>query len=160
MAFNIICAVKRITKRQRHLTFLNNISCLSILLNRCYFYFDQLSSKITDSQQIACRILNQANHRFTTQMQRRIYGHATDVAIRPLNEEKAVQAAADLLGELFVFTVMQIPTFVICSKMSSEIQRQIYCLCILRKKLQAMWFHVVYIMFNYDIIFLNVHLEF
>lgn len=38
-------------------------------------------------------------------MQRRIYGHATDVAIRPLNEEKAVQAAADLIGELFVFTV-------------------------------------------------------
>ncbi|KAM7495071.1 hypothetical protein LguiB_029680 [Lonicera macranthoides] len=47
----------------------------------------------------------QANHRFTTNMQRRIYGHATDVAIRPLDEEKAVQAAADLLGELFVFTV-------------------------------------------------------
>ncbi|KAL5571058.1 hypothetical protein UlMin_020655 [Ulmus minor] len=47
----------------------------------------------------------QVNHQFTTQMQRRIYGHATDVAIRPLNEEKAVQAAADLLGELFVFTV-------------------------------------------------------
>lgn len=38
-------------------------------------------------------------------MQRQIYGRATDVAIRPLNEEKAVQAAADLLGELFVFTV-------------------------------------------------------
>ncbi|KAK7830173.1 opa3-like protein [Quercus suber] len=35
----------------------------------------------------------QKNHRFTTQMQRRIYGHATDVEIRPLNEEKAVQAA-------------------------------------------------------------------
>ncbi|XP_028761655.1 OPA3-like protein [Neltuma alba] len=47
----------------------------------------------------------QANHRVTTKLQRRIYGHATDVAIRPLNEEKAVQAAADLLGELFVFTV-------------------------------------------------------
>ncbi|KAK2434430.1 optic atrophy 3 protein [Trifolium repens] len=47
----------------------------------------------------------QTNHRFTTRMQRRIYGQATDVAIRPLNEEKAVQAAADLLGELFVFTV-------------------------------------------------------
>ncbi|CAI9089291.1 OLC1v1023843C4 [Oldenlandia corymbosa var. corymbosa] len=46
-----------------------------------------------------------ANHRLTTKLQRRIYGHATDVAIRPLNEEKAVQAAADLLGELFVFTV-------------------------------------------------------
>ncbi|OMP10221.1 Optic atrophy 3-like protein [Corchorus olitorius] len=48
----------------------------------------------------------QANHRFTTRMQRRIYGHATDVEIRPLDEEKAVQAAADLLGELFVFTVL------------------------------------------------------
>jgi hypothetical protein len=48
----------------------------------------------------------QTNHRFTTKMQRRIYGQATDVAIRPLNEEKAVQAAADLLGELFVFTVI------------------------------------------------------
>ncbi|GAV75963.1 OPA3 domain-containing protein [Cephalotus follicularis] len=47
----------------------------------------------------------QANHRFTTTVQRRIYGRATDVAIRPLDEEKAVQAAADLLGELFVFTV-------------------------------------------------------
>ncbi|KAF7822945.1 OPA3-like protein [Senna tora] len=47
----------------------------------------------------------QANHRFTTRVQRRIYGHATDVAIRPLDEEKAVQAAADLLGELFVFSV-------------------------------------------------------
>ncbi|MCH86493.1 OPA3-like protein, partial [Trifolium medium] len=46
----------------------------------------------------------QTNHRFTTRMQRRIYGQATDVAIRPLDEEKAVQAAADLLGELFVFT--------------------------------------------------------
>ncbi|KAL4586376.1 hypothetical protein LXL04_011012 [Taraxacum kok-saghyz] len=47
----------------------------------------------------------QANHRFRTKVQRRIYGHAIDAAIRPLNEEKAVQAAADLLGELFVFTV-------------------------------------------------------
>ncbi|XP_027347067.1 optic atrophy 3 protein homolog [Abrus precatorius] len=47
----------------------------------------------------------QANHRLTTRVQRRIYGHATDVAIRPLNEEKAVQAAADMLGELFVFSV-------------------------------------------------------
>lgn len=49
--------------------------------------------------------LAQANHRLTTRVQRQIYGRATDVAIRPLNEEKAVQAAADLLGELFVFTV-------------------------------------------------------
>lgn len=49
--------------------------------------------------------LAQANHRFTTTMQRRVYGHATNVEIRPLNEEKAVQAAVDLLGELFVFSV-------------------------------------------------------
>ncbi|KAL2937906.1 OPA3-like protein [Bienertia sinuspersici] len=47
----------------------------------------------------------QANHRLTTQIQRRIYGHRTDVEIRPLNEEKAVQAAADLIGEVFVFAV-------------------------------------------------------
>ncbi|EYU28025.1 hypothetical protein ABFS82_13G102100 [Erythranthe guttata] len=47
----------------------------------------------------------QANHRITTTMQRRLYGHATDVAIRPLDEEKAVQAAVDLIGEAFVFSV-------------------------------------------------------
>ncbi|CAN6251370.1 unnamed protein product, partial [Urochloa humidicola] len=44
------------------------------------------------------------NHRISTNIQRRIYGHATNVEIRPLNEEKAVQAAADLIGELFVFS--------------------------------------------------------
>lgn len=49
--------------------------------------------------------LAQTNHRITTNVQRRIYGHATDVEIRPLNEEKAVQAASDLIGELFVFSV-------------------------------------------------------
>ncbi|KAL5989513.1 hypothetical protein ACLOJK_010405 [Asimina triloba] len=49
--------------------------------------------------------LAQANHRITTTMQRRIYGHATNVEIRPLDEEKAVQAAADLIGEIFVFSV-------------------------------------------------------
>ncbi|RWW43077.1 hypothetical protein BHE74_00051300 [Ensete ventricosum] len=49
--------------------------------------------------------LAQANHRITTNIQRRIYGHSTNVEIRPLNEEKAVQAAADLIGELFVFSV-------------------------------------------------------
>ncbi|KAK3433054.1 OPA3-like protein [Eucalyptus grandis] len=47
----------------------------------------------------------QANHRMTTNIQRRIYGHATDVEIRPLNEQKAVQAAVDLIGEVFVFSV-------------------------------------------------------
>ncbi|XP_006647204.1 OPA3-like protein [Oryza brachyantha] len=49
--------------------------------------------------------LAQANHRISTNIQRRIYGHSTQVEIRPLNEEKAVQAAADLIGELFVFSV-------------------------------------------------------
>ncbi|KAJ0111024.1 hypothetical protein Patl1_02362 [Pistacia atlantica] len=39
-------------------------------------------------------------------MQRRIYDQSTNVAICPLNEEKDVQAAADLVGELFVFSVM------------------------------------------------------
>ncbi|KAI3935752.1 hypothetical protein MKX01_032936 [Papaver californicum] len=47
----------------------------------------------------------QKNHRFTTTVQSRIYGHAPDVAIQPLNKEEAVQAAADLLGEIFVFSV-------------------------------------------------------
>ncbi|XP_004293907.1 PREDICTED: OPA3-like protein [Fragaria vesca subsp. vesca] len=47
----------------------------------------------------------QANHRITTKMQRSLYSHATDAEIRPLNEEKAVQAAVDLIGEFFVFTV-------------------------------------------------------
>jgi len=44
--------------------------------------------------------LAQTNHKFSTQLQRRIYGHATNVAIRPLDEEKAVQAFTDLLGEV------------------------------------------------------------
>ncbi|KAG2578246.1 OPA3-like protein isoform X2 [Panicum virgatum] len=51
--------------------------------------------------------LAQANHRISTNIQRRVYGHATNVEIRPLNEEKAVQAAADLIGELFVFSAIR-----------------------------------------------------
>ncbi|KAI7756858.1 hypothetical protein M8C21_025043 [Ambrosia artemisiifolia] len=47
----------------------------------------------------------QANHWLTTTIQRRTYGRATNVEIRPLNEERAVQVAGDLIGELFVFTV-------------------------------------------------------
>ncbi|CAI9292765.1 unnamed protein product [Lactuca saligna] len=58
----------------------------------------------------------QANHRLTTTLQRRIYGHATDVEIRPLNEERAVQVAGDLIGELFVFTVA-------CGALIFEVQR-------------------------------------
>lgn len=49
---------------------------------------------------------DQANHRLTTTMQRRLYGHATDVEIRPLDAEKAVQASVDLIGEMFVFSVI------------------------------------------------------
>ncbi|MCO5571018.1 hypothetical protein L7F22_024749 [Adiantum nelumboides] len=47
----------------------------------------------------------QAHHKFSVNLQRRIYGHATDVEIRPLDPEKAVQAAADILGEFVVFSV-------------------------------------------------------
>ncbi|KAL2494802.1 Uncharacterized protein Fot_38559 [Forsythia ovata] len=49
----------------------------------------------------------QANHWTTTTMQRRIHSHATDVKIRPMNEEKAVQADMDLLGEFFIFSVYE-----------------------------------------------------
>ncbi|KAI3910848.1 hypothetical protein MKW98_022535 [Papaver atlanticum] len=38
-------------------------------------------------------------------MQSRIYGHAPEVANRPLNKEEAVQATVDLLGEIFIFSV-------------------------------------------------------
>ncbi|KAL5543047.1 hypothetical protein UlMin_010757 [Ulmus minor] len=44
------------------------------------------------------------NHTLTTCMQKLIYGNATAVEIRPLNEEKAVEAAADLFGEVFLFS--------------------------------------------------------
>ncbi|CAM6112499.1 unnamed protein product [Calypogeia fissa] len=47
----------------------------------------------------------QANHKFQVNLQRRIYGHATNVEIKPLNEEKAVQAASDFLGEFFIFSI-------------------------------------------------------
>lgn len=58
---------------------------------------------------------NQANHQITTRMQRRLYSHATDVEIRPLNEEKAVQAAVDLIGELFVFSVILLLVTRLCN---------------------------------------------
>ncbi|KAI9124036.1 hypothetical protein K1719_005336 [Acacia pycnantha] len=57
---------------------------------------------LLDSHKVTVR----ANHRVTTRMQRRIYAHTTDVEIRPLNEEKAVQAAVDLIGEVFVFSIL------------------------------------------------------
>ncbi|KAK6777262.1 hypothetical protein RDI58_023979 [Solanum bulbocastanum] len=70
----------------------------------------------------------QANHRITTTMQRRIYGHATDVGIRPLNEEKAVQAAVDLLGELFVFSVAgAIVVFEVQRNSRSEAKKEELC---------------------------------
>ncbi|KAL3690014.1 hypothetical protein R1sor_016323 [Riccia sorocarpa] len=47
----------------------------------------------------------QANHKFQVNLQRRIYGHATNVEIRPLDEEKAIQAASDFVGELVVFSI-------------------------------------------------------
>ncbi|KAL8268691.1 hypothetical protein R6Q59_002489 [Mikania micrantha] len=67
----------------------------------------RIKNKAGHHAQFRQSIINfaQANHRFNTKLQRRIYGHAIDAAIRPLNEEKAVQAAADFVGELFIFTV-------------------------------------------------------
>ncbi|CAI9754904.1 unnamed protein product [Fraxinus pennsylvanica] len=77
----------------------------------------------------------QANHRFTTTLQRQIYGHATNVAIRPLNEEKAVQAAADLLGELFVFSVAGTAViFEVQSRSRAEARKEE----LRRKELEAM----------------------
>ena len=58
-------------------------------------------------------IWNQANHRFTTTVQRRFYGHATNALIRPLDEGRAVQLASELFGELFVFTVIAIPSLIL-----------------------------------------------
>ncbi|KAK1667062.1 hypothetical protein QYE76_055221 [Lolium multiflorum] len=49
-------------------------------------------------------------------MQRRLHGRALDIHIRPLNEEKAIQSAADLLGELFVFSAA-------CAAIIYEVQR-------------------------------------
>jgi hypothetical protein len=49
-------------------------------------------------------MLFQSNHRLATRMQRRLHGRALDIHIRPLNEDKAIQSAVDLLGELFVFS--------------------------------------------------------
>ncbi|CAL5341989.1 unnamed protein product [Camellia sinensis] len=49
--------------------------------------------------------LAQANHRFSTMVQRRIYEYSTGLEIRPLNEGRAIEAASNILGELFVFSV-------------------------------------------------------
>lgn len=75
----------------------------------------------------------QANHRFTTRIQRRIYGKATDVLIRPLDQDKAVQAAADLLGELFVFSVSILHFTVLSSFSYFAIYLFVYftlCVCV------------------------------
>ncbi|XP_024200251.2 OPA3-like protein [Rosa chinensis] len=48
----------------------------------------------------------QTKYRWATQLQRRVqYGRAINVAIRPLDEAKAIAAATDFLGELVIFTV-------------------------------------------------------
>ncbi|OMO74931.1 Optic atrophy 3-like protein [Corchorus capsularis] len=51
------------------------------------------------------RTLIEANHRLSINLQRKIYGQSTQILIRPLNEERAIAAAAGLLGELVIFTV-------------------------------------------------------
>ncbi|KAL6205799.1 hypothetical protein ACLB2K_023051 [Fragaria x ananassa] len=47
----------------------------------------------------------QTKYRWATQLQRRVHGRAVNVAIRPLDEAKAIAAATDFLGELVIFTV-------------------------------------------------------
>ncbi|KAL6196579.1 hypothetical protein ACLB2K_032193 [Fragaria x ananassa] len=48
----------------------------------------------------------QTKYRWATQLQRRVqYGRAVNVAIRALDEAKAIAAATDFLGELVIFTV-------------------------------------------------------
>ncbi|CAI5533346.1 unnamed protein product [Closterium sp. Naga37s-1] len=47
----------------------------------------------------------QSYHKINVGMQRRLYGYSTNVDIKPLIEEKAVETAADLVGELVVFGV-------------------------------------------------------
>eukprot|EP00897_Mesotaenium_endlicherianum_P007806 jgi/Mesen1/7053/ME000369S06371 len=44
-------------------------------------------------------------HRINVNLQRRLYGHDLHVDIKPLNEERAVETAADTLGETVVFGV-------------------------------------------------------
>lgn len=59
---------------------------------------------LESTHDLSCGVL-QSNHRFQVHLQRRIYGHDTGVAVHPLNPEKAVQAASDLLGEFIIFAV-------------------------------------------------------
>lgn len=47
----------------------------------------------------------QRYHKLNVNLQRRLYGHATNVDIKPLNESAAVATASDLVGELIVFGV-------------------------------------------------------
>ncbi|GAQ79004.1 hypothetical protein KFL_000220350 [Klebsormidium nitens] len=47
----------------------------------------------------------QKYHRYNVNMQRRLYAQDTDVEIRPLNAERALQTAADLVGEVTIFSV-------------------------------------------------------
>ncbi|CAI5470511.1 unnamed protein product [Closterium sp. Yama58-4] len=47
----------------------------------------------------------QGYHRFTVRLQRRLYGQAPAGHIKRLNEEKAVNTASEVVGELIVFAV-------------------------------------------------------
>ena len=47
----------------------------------------------------------QGYHKLNVGLQRRLYGQTINVDIQPLNEEKAVTTAADLVGEVVVFGV-------------------------------------------------------
>eukprot|EP00850_Spirogloea_muscicola_P004267 SM000018S03632 [mRNA] locus=s18:396929:397655:+ [translate_table: standard] len=48
----------------------------------------------------------QGYHKLNVSLQRQLYGVTSDIAVKPLNEEAAVSTAADLVGELIIFSVL------------------------------------------------------
>lgn len=102
--------------------------------NTHFFWSSQLHLPI--SWLYTYTIWNQANHRFTTTVQRRLYGHATNALIRPLDEGRAVQLASELFGELFVFTVITIPSLILYP--DYLLQKKIY---VMRRQIYASFHH-------------------
>lgn len=87
--------------------FILNIAQVSDLLD--YYYCTTFYISLFIMNLRTCSNLGgccaQAHHRFTTTMQRRILGRSTEIEIRPLDEERAIQSASDILGEVFLFSV-------------------------------------------------------
>ena len=67
-------------------------------------------------------------------MERRLCDHAIDVPIRPLNEEKAAEAAGLLLAELSVYTVIVLNCFLKYVQLSRLLVVNYPCDCCLPLK--------------------------